>query len=81
MTTTISVATRSGTGFDTKAARSSATSAIRIRLGSTVVRVQHQESRQHANAVRIAHLHDDTVHGVRAANAILVRQRDDSVLM
>jgi spermidine dehydrogenase len=46
-------------------------SPTRIRLGSTVVRVQHDGVPEKARAVRIAYLRDGRLHGVRAANAIL----------
>ncbi|PYR39364.1 MAG: hypothetical protein DMF93_14355, partial [Acidobacteria bacterium] len=46
-------------------------SPTRIRLRSTVVRVQHDGAPEKARAVRIAYLRDGQLHGVRAANAIL----------
>jgi spermidine dehydrogenase len=44
---------------------------VRIRLSSTVVRVQHDGAPDRAASVRIAYLRDGKVQGVRAANAIL----------
>ena len=44
---------------------------MRIRLNSTVVRVQHDGRRTRANGVRVAYLRDGKVHGVRAANVVL----------
>jgi spermidine dehydrogenase len=46
-------------------------SATRIRLSSTVVRVEHDGPPDRARAVRIAYLRDGKVHGVRAANVVL----------
>ena len=46
-------------------------SAARIRLSSTVVRVQHEGPPGQAEAVRIAYLRDGRMHGVRASNVIL----------
>jgi spermidine dehydrogenase len=46
-------------------------SAVRVRLNSTVVRVQHDAAPERATVVRVAYLRDGKVHGVRAANAIL----------
>jgi len=59
-----------------------ARSPTRIRLSSTVVRVQHEQARERsavagagsverARGVRIAYLRDGKMHGVRAANVIL----------
>jgi spermidine dehydrogenase len=44
---------------------------VRIRLSSTVVRVQHDGATEHATGVRIAYLRDGKVHAVRAANVVL----------
>ena len=46
-------------------------SAVRIRLSSTVVRVQHDGDADRSKTVRVAYLRDGKVHGVRAANVIL----------
>jgi spermidine dehydrogenase len=46
-------------------------SAVRIRLGSTVVRVQHDGSPERAKGVRVAYLRDGKLHGIRASNVIL----------
>src|SRR5437899_4649079 len=48
-----------------------AASPVRMRLSSTVVRVQHDGPPERAKAVRLAYLRDRKVHGVRAANVIL----------
>ncbi|MBZ5559886.1 MAG: NAD(P)/FAD-dependent oxidoreductase [Acidobacteriia bacterium] len=47
------------------------TAAMRIRLSSTVVRVQHAGPPDRAKSVRIAYLRDGKVHGVSAANVVL----------
>jgi spermidine dehydrogenase len=44
---------------------------VRIRLSSTVVRVQHDGAAEHARGVRIAYLRDGQIHAVRAANVVL----------
>ena len=44
---------------------------VRMRLSSTVVRVQHDGATEHATGVRIAYLRDGKVHAVRAANVVL----------
>lgn len=44
---------------------------VRVRLRSTVVRVQHDGAPDHPRGVRVAYLHDGRMHGVRAANVIL----------
>ena len=46
-------------------------SAMRVRLSSTVVRVQHDGDTERARSVRIAYLRDGRMHAVRAANVIL----------
>jgi spermidine dehydrogenase len=46
-------------------------STTRIRLNSTVVRVQHDGPPGQAKAVRIAYLRDGKIHAVRAANVVL----------
>jgi spermidine dehydrogenase len=46
-------------------------SPVRIRLSSTVVRVQHDGPPERAKGVRVAYLRDGKVHGVRAVNVIL----------
>ena len=46
-------------------------SPVRVRLESTVVRVQHDGAPEHATGVRVAYLRGGKVHGVRAANVIL----------
>jgi spermidine dehydrogenase len=46
-------------------------SKVRVRLRSTVVRVQHDTAPADARAVRIAYVRDGRIHGVRAANVIL----------
>ena len=46
-------------------------SKVRVRLRSTVVRVQHDGPSEHPRAVRVAYLRDGRIHGVRAANVIL----------
>ena len=46
-------------------------SPMRIRLSSTVVRVEHDGPPEKARSVRIAYLRDGKVHGVRAANVVL----------
>jgi spermidine dehydrogenase len=48
-----------------------ATSPTRIRLKSTVVRVQHDGPPERATGVRVAYLRDGRMHGVRAANVVL----------
>jgi spermidine dehydrogenase len=48
-----------------------ASSPVRIRLASTVVRVQHDGAPEHAKAVRVAYLRDGKIHAVRAANVVL----------
>jgi spermidine dehydrogenase len=45
--------------------------ATRIRLSSTVVRVQHDGPPEHAKAVRVAYVRGGKLHGVRASNVIL----------
>jgi spermidine dehydrogenase len=55
----------------TYAALDDAGSPVRIRLNSTVVRVQHDAAPEASNVVRVAYLRDGKVHGVRAANVIL----------
>ena len=47
------------------------TSPTRIRLKSTVVRVQHDGPPERATGVRVAYLRDGRMHGVRAANVVL----------
>jgi spermidine dehydrogenase len=46
-------------------------SPVRIRLSSTVVRVQHDGPADGAKAVRVAYRRDGKTHGVRASNVIL----------
>ena len=46
-------------------------SSMRVRLSSTVVRVQHDGEAGRARAVRIAYLRDGKLHAVRGANVIL----------
>jgi spermidine dehydrogenase len=46
-------------------------SPVRIRLSSTVVRVQHDAAPERAKVVRVAYLRDGKAHGVCAANVIL----------
>lgn len=46
-------------------------SSVRIRLSSTVVRVQHDDAKGRPPNVRIAYLRDGKMHGVRASNVIL----------
>jgi spermidine dehydrogenase len=46
-------------------------SSMRVRLSSTVVRVQHDDEAGRASAVRIAYLRDGKLHAVRGANVIL----------
>jgi spermidine dehydrogenase len=53
------------------AALDAAASPVRIRLSSTVVRVQHDGEPERAGSVRIAYLRDGRIHGVRGANVIL----------
>jgi spermidine dehydrogenase len=55
----------------TYAALDDSGSSVRIRLNSTVVRVQHDGAPDGAKGVRVAYLRDGKVHGVRAANVIL----------
>ena len=45
--------------------------AVRIRLSSCVVRVQHEGAQDSARAVKIAYIHDGTLSGVRARHCIL----------
>jgi spermidine dehydrogenase len=44
---------------------------VRIRLGSTVVRVEHNGAPEKADSVRLAYVSQGKVHGVRARNAVL----------
>jgi len=54
------------------AALDDAASAVRIRLSSTVVRVQHDDATpDRAKGVRVAYRRDGKVHAVRGANVIL----------
>ena len=46
-------------------------SATRVRLSSTVVRVQHDGDVERARSVRIGYLRDGKVHAVRASNVVL----------
>ena len=55
----------------TYAALDDAASPVRIRLGSTVVRAQHDAAPERAKGVRLAYLSAGKMHGVRAANVIL----------
>ncbi len=45
--------------------------AVRIRLRSTVVRVEHDGPPERADWVRLAYVSDGKVHGIRARNAVL----------
>jgi spermidine dehydrogenase len=45
--------------------------AVRIRLGTCVVRVQHEGAQDSARAVKIAYVRDGTLSGVRARHCIL----------
>jgi spermidine dehydrogenase len=47
------------------------TSPVRIRLGSTVVRAQHDGAPERASGVRVAYLHEGKMHGVRGRHCIL----------
>jgi spermidine dehydrogenase len=44
---------------------------VRIRLSSTVVRVEHEGPKEKADRVRLAYVSRGKVHGVRARNAVL----------
>ena len=48
-----------------------AKSNVRIRLNSTVVRVEHVGDARHADAVRVAYRRDGRIHGVRGRHVVL----------